>query len=78
MGVFAKAKMQGELGSDADLDSVADFFESALGGILSDHLKSGPKPAKADALFGISQPLREGRTWNRIAEPLPSRHTSRL
>jgi TetR/AcrR family transcriptional repressor of nem operon len=33
MGVFARAKMQGELGSDADLDSMADFFESTLAGI---------------------------------------------
>jgi len=47
MGVFDKAKMQGEIGSDADLDSVAAFFESALAGILSDHLKSGPKPCKS-------------------------------
>jgi TetR/AcrR family transcriptional regulator, transcriptional repressor for nem operon len=33
MGVFARAKAQGELGSDADLASRADFFESALAGI---------------------------------------------
>jgi hypothetical protein len=33
MGVFARAKMQCELASDADLDSMADFFESTLAGI---------------------------------------------
>jgi TetR/AcrR family transcriptional regulator, transcriptional repressor for nem operon len=31
--VLTKAKKQGELGSDADLDSMADFFESTLAGI---------------------------------------------
>jgi TetR/AcrR family transcriptional regulator, transcriptional repressor for nem operon len=33
MGVFARAKMQCELASDADLDSMADFLESTLAGI---------------------------------------------
>jgi AcrR family transcriptional regulator len=33
MRVFTRAKKQGELGSDADLDSMADFFESTLAGI---------------------------------------------
>ena len=33
MGVFTRAKMQGELGPDADVDSMTDFFESTLAGI---------------------------------------------
>jgi TetR/AcrR family transcriptional repressor of nem operon len=33
MGLFARAKMQGELNSDADLDALADFFDSTLAGI---------------------------------------------
>jgi TetR/AcrR family transcriptional repressor of nem operon len=33
MGLFARAKMQGELNSDADLDGLADFFDSTLAGI---------------------------------------------
>src|SRR5579864_2702966 len=33
MDVFARAKIQGELGSNADLDAMADFFESTLAGI---------------------------------------------
>jgi AcrR family transcriptional regulator len=33
MHVLTRAKSQGELGSDADLDSMADFFESTLAGI---------------------------------------------
>ena len=33
MDVFARAKIQGEPGSNADLDAMADFFESTLAGI---------------------------------------------
>jgi len=33
MRVLTRAKKQGELTSDADLDSMADFFESTLAGI---------------------------------------------
>jgi TetR/AcrR family transcriptional regulator, transcriptional repressor for nem operon len=33
MRVLTRARKQGELSSDADLDSMADFFESALAGI---------------------------------------------
>jgi AcrR family transcriptional regulator len=33
MGVFARAKKEGELSSDADLDVMADYFESTLAGI---------------------------------------------
>jgi AcrR family transcriptional regulator len=33
MGVLARAKRQGELSSDVDLDVMADFFESTLAGI---------------------------------------------
>jgi hypothetical protein len=33
MRVLTRAKNQGELSSDADLDSMADFFESTLAGI---------------------------------------------
>jgi AcrR family transcriptional regulator len=33
MRVLTRAKTQGELSSDADLDSMADFFESTLAGI---------------------------------------------
>jgi AcrR family transcriptional regulator len=33
MHVLIRAKTQGELDSDADLDSLADFFESTLAGI---------------------------------------------
>jgi TetR/AcrR family transcriptional regulator, transcriptional repressor for nem operon len=33
MRVLERAKRQGELGSDSDLDSMADFFESTLAGI---------------------------------------------
>ena len=33
MRVLARARKQGELGSYADLDSMADFFESTLAGI---------------------------------------------
>jgi hypothetical protein len=33
MHVLARAKKQGELSSDADLDAMADFFESTLAGI---------------------------------------------
>jgi AcrR family transcriptional regulator len=33
MGVLARAKKQGQLSSDADLDVMADFFESTLAGI---------------------------------------------
>jgi AcrR family transcriptional regulator len=33
MGVLARAKKQGELSSDVDLDVMADFFESTLAGI---------------------------------------------
>lgn len=33
MGVFTRAKMQGELSPDADVDSMTDFFESTLAGI---------------------------------------------
>jgi AcrR family transcriptional regulator len=33
MRVFARAKIQGELDADADLEGMADFFESTLAGI---------------------------------------------
>jgi AcrR family transcriptional regulator len=33
MKVFARAKLQGELDADADLEGMADFFESTLAGI---------------------------------------------
>ena len=33
MSVLARAKKQGEVSSDADLESMADFFESTLAGI---------------------------------------------
>ena len=33
MAVLTRAREQGELGSDLDLDSMADFFESTLAGI---------------------------------------------
>jgi hypothetical protein len=33
MHVLARAKKQGELSSDANLDGMADFFESTLAGI---------------------------------------------
>jgi TetR/AcrR family transcriptional repressor of nem operon len=33
MRVLTKAKQQGELSSDTDLNSMADFFESTLAGI---------------------------------------------
>ena len=33
MQVLTRARKQGQLGSDADLDSMADFFESTLAGI---------------------------------------------
>jgi AcrR family transcriptional regulator len=33
MKVFARAKIQGELNPDADLESMADFFESTLAGV---------------------------------------------
>jgi AcrR family transcriptional regulator len=33
MKVFARAKIQGELDADADLEGMADFFESTLAGI---------------------------------------------
>lgn len=33
MRVLTRAKKQGELGSNADLDSMADFFETMLAGI---------------------------------------------
>jgi hypothetical protein len=33
MKVFARAKIQGELDADADLESMADFFESTLAGV---------------------------------------------
>jgi TetR/AcrR family transcriptional regulator, transcriptional repressor for nem operon len=33
MKVFARAKIQGEVDSDADLEGMADFFESTLAGI---------------------------------------------
>jgi len=33
MKVFARAKIQGELNADADIESMADFFESTLAGI---------------------------------------------
>jgi hypothetical protein len=33
MGVLARAKKQGDLSSDVDLDVMADFFESTLAGI---------------------------------------------
>ena len=33
MELLTRARKQGELGSDADLDSMADFFESTLAGI---------------------------------------------
>jgi hypothetical protein len=33
MRVLVRAKKQGELGSEPDLDSMADFFESTLAGI---------------------------------------------
>jgi AcrR family transcriptional regulator len=33
MKVFAKAKIQGEVDADADLEGMADFFESTLAGI---------------------------------------------
>jgi hypothetical protein len=31
--VFARAKIQGEVDADADLEGMADFFESTLAGI---------------------------------------------
>jgi AcrR family transcriptional regulator len=34
MRVLTRAKRQGELDADADLDSMADFFESTLAGIM--------------------------------------------
>ena len=33
MRVLSRAKTQGELSSDADVESMADFFESTLAGI---------------------------------------------
>jgi AcrR family transcriptional regulator len=33
MKVFVRAKIQGELDADADLESMADFFESTLAGV---------------------------------------------
>jgi AcrR family transcriptional regulator len=33
MKVFARAKLQGEVDADADLEGMADFFESTLAGI---------------------------------------------
>jgi hypothetical protein len=33
MRVLTRAKSEGDIGSDADLDSMADFFESTLAGI---------------------------------------------
>jgi hypothetical protein len=44
-------------GSDANLDSMADFFESTLAGIKM--------------RFEISPPLLLERTWHQIAELTP-------
>ena len=64
MHVLTRAKNQGEISSDADLDSMADFFESTIAGIKM--------AAKGARHFEISQPSRQERTWRPIAEQLPS------
>jgi AcrR family transcriptional regulator len=68
MGVLVKAKAQGELGSDADLDSMADFFDSTLAGI-----RTAAKAGKSrQALRKIA--AFAGRAYmDHTSEPLPSR-----
>ncbi len=68
MGVLVRAKTQGELGSDADLDSMADFFESTLAGI-----RMAAKAGKSrQALRKIA--AFAGRAYmDHTSEPLPSR-----
>jgi len=68
MGVLVRAKAQGELGSDADLDSMADFFESTLAGI-----RMAAKAGKSrQALRKIA--AFAGRAYmDHTSEPLPSR-----
>jgi TetR/AcrR family transcriptional regulator, transcriptional repressor for nem operon len=68
MDVFARAKIQGELGSNADLDAMADFFESTLVGI-----RMAAKAGKSrQALRKIA--AFAGRAYmDQTAEPLSSR-----
>jgi hypothetical protein len=68
MGVLVRAKAQGELGSDADLDSMADFFDSTLAGI-----RMAAKAGKSrQALRKIA--AFAGRAYmDHTSEPLPSR-----
>jgi len=68
MDVFARAKIQGELGSNADLDAMADFFESTLAGI-----RMAAKAGKSrQALRKIA--AFAGRAYmDQTAEPLTSR-----
>ena len=68
MDVFARAKIQGELGSNADLDAMADFFESTLAGI-----RMAAKAGKSrQALRKIA--AFAGRAYmDQTAEPLSSR-----
>ena len=68
MDVFARAKIQGELGSNADLDAMADFFESTLAGI-----RMAAKAGKSrQALRKIAS--FAGRAYmDQTAEPLSSR-----
>jgi hypothetical protein len=68
MDVFARAKIQGELGSNADLDAMADFFESTVAGI-----RMVAKAGKSrQALLKIA--AFAGRAYmDQTAEPLSSR-----
>lgn len=65
-GMLPRAKKQREIRSDADLDSMADFFESTLAGI-----RMAVKAGKSGGHFGILRPLREEGTWDQVPEPLP-------
>ena len=57
--VLTTAKKQKELRSDADLDSMADFFEGTLAGI-----RMAAKAGRVAGHFGILQLLREEHTWD--------------
>jgi hypothetical protein len=63
MKVFARAKIQGEVDADADLEAMADFLR-----IHSQESGWRPKPVRIGRHFVRLQPLPEERSWDRIAE----------
>jgi hypothetical protein len=61
MGVLARAKKQGELSSDVDLDVMADFFESTLAGIrMATKAGKSRHALRKIAVFAVRAYLKAG------------------